>query len=246
MDIEFPLHYACGRSNTTLEEIRNLCEDSCNLSEIHPEFHSVHRLDPHGCTPLHFACRSHTPSLPIVQFLVESGAKVNQLDTRFQHQMALHQICNNEVLCPQIVEYLVSNGADVNMRSPSTKVTPLHLACGSHKRFPSKQIVEFLVANGADVNAVCSAKHYTGKVTPLHFACDEYMSLPVVEFLVKSGADVNMQDAKGQSSLLRICKQASQSNDASDAIRLLLQHNAKVTEEMFEYPIFVHEYTKAM
>jgi ankyrin repeat protein len=140
----------------------------------------------------------------------------------------------------RLVEHLLKNGANPNatarflaLRPPPPAedeepepddedepidATPLHLAVQR-----DLEIVELLVAKGADVNAKDS-----NESTPIIWALmgGTTSNLEILAFLVKKGADVNSADVRLNTPLHR-----ASSNENPKAIRFLLEHGAKATNQ---------------
>lgn len=140
-----------------------------------------------------------------------------------------------------LVEHLLKNGANPNaparflaLRPPPPAedeepepddedepidATPLHLAVQQ----PSLEIAELLVAKGADVNAKDA-----NESTPIIWALmgGTTSNLEMLAFLVKKGADVNSADVRLNTPLHR-----ASSNENPKAIRFLLEHGAKATNQ---------------
>lgn len=139
-----------------------------------------------------------------------------------------------------LVEHLLKNGANPNatarflaLRPPPAEdeeepededdadpidATPLHMAVQR-----DLELVELLVANGADVNAKDA-----NESTPIIWALagGPTSNLEILAFLVKKGADVNSADVRLNTPLHR-----ASSNENPKAIRFLLEHGAKATNQ---------------
>ena len=140
----------------------------------------------------------------------------------------------------RLVEHLLKNGANPNatarflaLRPPPPAedeepepddedepidATPLHLAVQR-----DLEIVKLLVDKGADVNAKDS-----NESTPIIWALmgGTTSNLEILAFLVKKGADVNSADVRLNTPLHR-----ASSNENPKAIRFLLEHGAKATNQ---------------
>jgi ankyrin repeat protein len=139
-----------------------------------------------------------------------------------------------------LVEHLLKNGANPNaparflrLRPPPPAedeepepddedepidATPLHLAVQR-----SLELAELLVKHGADVNAKDA-----NESTPILWALGggPTSNLEMLAFLVKKGADVNSADVWLNTPLHR-----ASSNENPKAIRFLLEHGAKATNQ---------------
>jgi ankyrin repeat protein len=99
--------------------------------------------DPHGYTPLHYACM--TDDVEIFKILTAAGADVNGKDP--DGETPLYRACL--VDCDvEIIEVLIAAGAQVNATDVNGQ-TPLHYACDGG----DTANVRVLLAHGADVNA---------------------------------------------------------------------------------------------
>lgn len=149
--------------------------------------------------PLLEACCQEA-SLPIIQKLIDSGAKINAQG--ISGATALMLASNRNV-----AELLIRNGADINMKDRSGR-TALHGAAS----FERTDVVETLIAGNADVNAKdeygCSALYF-GILSG---------NKEIIEALFKAGADIHVQTKSG----LTLIDVAAISGDL-EMIKLLMQ-----------------------
>jgi hypothetical protein len=142
------------------------------------------------------------------------------------------------------VKLLLSKGADVNAKD-RRGLTPLHLACFSHR---GRAVAELLIAQGANINAKPDGRTplhvaaWSGNVpvaelliakgadidakanngwTPLHGACFRGRKV-VVELLIAKGTDLNVKDNRGQTGLSLAKQQGHE-----EIVELLRNHGAK-------------------
>jgi len=82
-----------------------------------------------GCTPLHLACCQFFDGVPeVVRILLKAGADVNAVTNRGATPLYLaagHAMYEEN---HQMVLELLAHGADPNLQSPTTGLTPLHVA----------------------------------------------------------------------------------------------------------------------
>ena len=123
-----------------------------------------------------------------VEFLVESGYDVNEVDS--ENVTLLHWACINNRT--EIGKYLIHRGAKVDAIGGELQSTPLHWAT-RHGHLSS---VVLLIQNGADY----SIQDAEG-LTPLHLACQSGF-MNIVAYLIAKGDDVNSVDAKGMTPLM--------------------------------------------
>ncbi|KAG7523391.1 ankyrin repeat domain-containing 26-like [Solea senegalensis] len=167
----------------------------------------INQLDKENRTALHIACASG--HVDVVQFLVESKAKLNLCDN--QNRSALMKAVQGQH--ERCLSLLLENHADPNLVDINSN-TALHLAAN----IPSLSIAILLLQHEANINA-------TNKegFTPLTVAVRED-HIEMAEFLLKETADVNCMD-QGQRSPLMIAA----GNGQIGMLRLLLRFNPDVT-----------------
>ncbi|XP_058500757.1 ankyrin repeat domain-containing protein 26 isoform X4 [Solea solea] len=167
----------------------------------------INQLDKENRTALHIACASG--HVDVVQFLVESKAKLNLCDN--QNRSALMKAVQGQH--ERCLSILLENHADPNLVDINSN-TALHLAAN----IPSLSIAILLLQHEANINA-------TNKegFTPLTVAVRED-HIEMAEFLLKETADVNCMD-QGQRSPLMIAA----GNGQIGMLRLLLRFNPDVT-----------------
>ncbi|XP_035280259.1 ankyrin repeat domain-containing protein 26 isoform X2 [Anguilla anguilla] len=165
------------------------------------------QLDKENRTPLHIACANG--HVEIVQFLVESKAKLNLCDNQNRSPLMKAVQCQQE----RCVVTLLEHNADPNLVDINGN-TALHLAA----LIPSISMAVQLLEHEANVNA----QNKDG-CTPLTLAVTEN-HVEMAEFLLKEGADVNAADQGERTSLM-----IAACNGQISMVRLLLRYNADVT-----------------
>ncbi|KAL1837675.1 hypothetical protein VTJ49DRAFT_3525 [Mycothermus thermophilus] len=129
-----------------------------------------------GGTLLGTACESVSPSLDMVQLLVDKlGADVNAVhDPKNYHRPGpvLHLLAKGENFWQlEAIEYLLSKGADIEARNEDG-MTPLLVAASTNPREGPwcEEVVRVLLKHGADVNAVVVEEDGTRGATPLQLS----------------------------------------------------------------------------
>ena len=176
--------------------------------------HDVYRFDqsPGGQTPLHGA--SKNGHLPVVEFLVASGARVNAQDRN--GVTALGLACLNGHL--GVVKFLVQHGAFVKHRAKYA-ATPLHMASARG----SLPLVQLLVQQ--QQGALVDARDANG-MTPLTLASFLNEHVLVVQFLVEHGATLTHRADNGATPLHMACSRGHLST-----VQYLIRQGADETEE---------------
>ncbi|TKS73718.1 Ankyrin repeat domain-containing protein 7 [Collichthys lucidus] len=167
----------------------------------------INQLDKENRTALHIACANG--HVDVVQFLLESEAKLNLCDNQNRSALMKAVQCQHE----PCVSMLLENHADPNLVDINSN-TALHLAAN----IPSISTAASLLEHEADINA-----QNKEAFTPLTVAVRED-HIEMAEFLLKEGADVNFRDQDQRSPLM-----IAAGNGQIGMLRLLLRYDADIT-----------------
>ncbi|XP_055790944.1 ankyrin repeat domain-containing protein 26 isoform X2 [Salvelinus fontinalis] len=167
----------------------------------------INQLDKENRTALHIACANgHTD---VVQFLVESKAKLNLCDNQNRSPLMKAVQCQQE----RCVVTLLEHDAEPNLVDINGN-TALHLA----SCIPACSTAMLLLEHEANINAQNKEGY-----SPLTMAVKENHA-EMAEFLLKEGADVNTKDQGHRSPLM-----IAACNGQISMVRLLLQYDADIT-----------------
>ncbi|CAG2251620.1 unnamed protein product [Mytilus edulis] len=142
----------------------------------------------HYDTPLTVACL--TQNSKIVQFLIDKGCDVNQVDGIGETYLIVACNSGNE----KIIQLLIDKGGG------SLGETLLIASCKSG----NETIVQLLVDKGCDVNQVDGLRN-----TPLITACKSENE-KIVQLLIDKGCDVNQEGIWSETPLIAACKSGNE------------------------------------
>lgn len=160
-------------------------------------------------TLLGLACLKRRQKM--VDYLIKKGAKMDDIG---DGTTALH-IALKYSLTGTIVNKLINGGADVNKNTNG--VYPIHIACERGKI----AMLNSIIKGGANINKKVKI---TGN-TPLHISC-KMNDDKIINILIKHRCDVNIENDKGETSLMKICSKKNYS-----MIRLLIRNGANVNKK---------------
>ena len=171
------------------------CQDIAKLKELleeNPNYLSQSVIrDKYALPPIYIAASKNC--LPVVKFLIESGADVNQpqqLIKKYRGRIRLYDDDTPLMVASilghiEIVKLLIKHGAEVNKHNIN-KETPLYNACVRMWMHDSKfEIVRILCENGANIEMITKDGE-----NALSLAV-EGQRIDVVQYLLDQGANPN-------------------------------------------------------
>ena len=184
-DGSLPLMFAAGGGNVNIANILIARGADINLQNG-------------GSTPLIIATSENQTEM--VKFLVSNGADLEGRDREGYTALfyAAHNMKSENAngITVAAVELLLSHGAKVNVQG-NDGTTPLAWAANKGEL----DICKVLLDAGADVKA---ADH--NKKGALMHAVEGEADPAVANFLISKGADINVQDATGETALMKACR----------------------------------------
>ncbi|KAG0019251.1 hypothetical protein BGZ80_006105 [Entomortierella chlamydospora] len=161
---------------------------------------------------------NQTPSIPVLELLINRGAEINAFDQKTK-QTILHHLCSRPNPSPAVLKFLLDRGANPNAVS-AARQTPIHYLAERSKTSPL-EMMRLLLDFGADVDA-------KGPVmwTALHLLCSsEKPFLDVMMLLLTRDIDVNARDSNQWTALHFV---AHYNQDPAPALKILVDAGADV------------------
>ena len=152
---------------------------------------NLNELDPQGRTPLTLAIK--TGNIEIINFLIDHGADINQMDRYSQNTPLTTAISHAN---PDIVQLLIQAGANIN-QVEGLDFTPLARSIIGYRLSSQEEqrnllkIMRILIDHGANVSQSSSR----GNVLLIEAVDNE--SVEIAKLLIDAGADINQIDANG-------------------------------------------------
>lgn len=216
LDINKQLLWAC--ENSEFDEVKRLISLGADVNYINPV---------NKAKPLITAIATYHPSIDIINYLIDKGAKVNYEDGERSPLMCAVYTSRND-----IINKIINKGANINAKDEFGR-TALFMACDGY--FPRYQsayinIVKLLIKHGAKVNLVSSHGY-----TPLLLASKNGYSKILIE-LINAGADVNFKDKENKNALIISIEDADHSNDKinfdyMETVKILIKNMADINEK---------------
>ena len=191
-----------------------------------------------GDPPLSCVIRHPYGRVNAVRFLLEHGAQVNAIDSRFY--TPLHYAAN--VGCPEVTQILLEHDADVTLQNDQGQV-PLHLVSRSNffgTRDEGKRlaVARLLLLAGSCAGVDVNAQDLNG-ATPLHYALPK-----IVQLLLDHGANAHAVDNQGRVPLHQTSPLYGNKEDPQDVLKatqLLLEQGVDINslDENRETPLHI-------
>jgi serine/threonine-protein phosphatase 6 regulatory ankyrin repeat subunit B len=167
----------------------------------------------HSITPLMKA--SWDGDLPIVQYLIEKGAKIDSRATDTKETALMNAVTRGHL---EIIQALLAAKADVSLRN-SFDFNPFTSAVAAG----NQEIAALLLDAGAKVDEGASG------LTPLAFAVSGG-NTEMIRFLAARGADVNHGAKRGEATALISAILAAQIESVKTLLELKADVNAKMKD----------------
>ncbi|ELP85650.1 rap GTPase-activating protein, putative [Entamoeba invadens IP1] len=195
--------------------------------------------DENGKTLLHYVVEHGF--VDMAMWLLEKGAYPNAGD-KFRYT-PLHVALGKQQCNVKLVELLIEKGGDVKLKNVQYR-TPLHYLCRQMdigKLLPILRKVLSSDANNFEFLNEVSSKGDSA----LNCLCNASLNIEALELLCSRGADVNTQTMSGDYPLYCAVKRNN-----SQAVRVLLQYNAKTNLKFYGKTIFEiaeeHKFTREL
>ena len=148
---------------------------------------------------------------------------------------SIHTACEEGKLA--LVRRLIEKDKTLINMKDKRRWTPLFYACATG----NEELLELLLENGASVSTRDSRKRTVLFIAVLKKCCGfrkEKISYRIVQMLLGAGVAVNARDCRGEMALTEVWCWWDSDKDMGwmwKVFRLLLQHGAKVEEEVSKY-----------
>lgn len=152
-----------------------------------------------GDTPLHIAVNPSCRHATMVQLLIKSGAKVNELNNYGETSLHIASKNNISPVDRNIIKILMDHGADISLqncagkKAADHKNSPLHDAVALGE---AKAITKILMSK-TDINY----QDVYGKTALYDAICKRGIESSVIRNLILAGSDVNLSDARDNTPL---------------------------------------------
>ncbi len=168
-----PLHRACQGTIPTSESHSHNDNTMLGVVDLLLEHFPETALmvdEPHGRTPLHYACLNKKPSVDIISSLINVGSDACHVSDRNGYT-PLHYVCaNTEGEKYLIIKVLLENCPSATWMVTKRGDTPLHLASEYQQQHDAADIVKSLVEFCPDAMDIQNNYGFN----PLHCACRRY------------------------------------------------------------------------
>ena len=170
-------------------------EKKQNLKRILESKETVNLVDQIGAKIIHYACKSASVSLEMIQYFEEKNCDLNLQD--YLKNNPLHYLSRNQFATLDVIKYLIEKGNNLNSRNNISE-TCLHCLCQNETI--SFEKLKFFVESKSDLNVKDDYK-----CTPLHLLCaNKLVKYEMIKLLIENKASIHSLNKFGDDPLFYV------------------------------------------